>query len=132
MTQTQTQTQTRIYSISNARITSTCIGYEAHGIFSVNVHFEGDGWSQGTGHYFAEKCLVDWIKGMLRVGEVERWEDLPGKLVKVKRYEPIDRIVAVGHVIKNVWYVLPGMEGNEGNEGNERNAGTGEESEVGK
>lgn len=41
----------KTYSGQIAEVKSVHIGKEDHGINSINVDFEGDGWGQGTGHY---------------------------------------------------------------------------------
>lgn len=96
-----------VSNIENAKINGTFIGTEDHGIFSININFEGDGWSQGTGHYFAAEGAVErWIKGVIKVVGVERWEDLPGKLVRIRRDGGglSGRIIAVGDIFKDNWF----------------------------
>lgn len=88
--------------IENAKINSTFIGFEDHGVFAVNVDMSGESWGQGTGCY----SLTDpqWIANLLRVIKVNSWEDLPGKFVRVRRSNGYD-IDAIGHLIEDRWFL---------------------------
>ncbi|AWN07796.1 hypothetical protein HOT31_gp126 [Microbacterium phage Hendrix] len=69
------------YFAELVRITRTHIGYEDHGIFSMNIDFEGlsGGWGQGLGHRFMTDPIVfhTWIQ--LIVDHFGPWQDLKGK-----------------------------------------------------
>lgn len=93
--------------IENAKIKSTHLGYEDHGIFSINVQFEGPGWGQGTGHFFADKGTSELIKGIISVVGVSKWEELPNKYCRIRRKEYYGRIEAIGHLLEDKWFELP-------------------------
>jgi hypothetical protein len=88
-----------------ARVESTHLGFEDHGVYSVNVAFTGAGWGQGTGHYAitqrgedgeqhaANGWGVEFIVRMLQACSCSRWEDLPGSVVWIIR--EAGRIVGV-------------------------------------
>ena len=88
--------------IENAKITTTLIGLEDHGIFSIAINFEGEGWGQGTGCYYASGDVERWIKGVIDVLGVQSWESLPNKLVRVKRQDGL--LIAVGDIFKDKWF----------------------------
>lgn len=94
--------------IENARITSTHLGFEDHGIFSLNVQFAGPGWGQGTGHFFADNGTSDLVKGIIRAVGVERWEDLPNKYCRLRRAYKASRIEAIGNLLEDKWFEFPG------------------------
>ena len=81
-----------------ARIKSTMLGTEDHGILTAYLHVEGDGWGVGVGGFGLDKPVkvdgefshreptaygFDHILQMARTVGVSRWEDLPGKDVIV-------------------------------------------------
>jgi hypothetical protein len=90
--------------IENAIIDSTHIGFEAHGIFSFNIGFQGESWGQGTGHMFAEDNLSRLVQGTLEAIDADRWEKLPGMFVRIKREN--SRIIAIGHPLKDKWFTF--------------------------
>lgn len=80
-----------------------------------------DGTSQGFGGYvlggspFDETAVcarhadqtnlaADFIGGILAVAGVEKFSQLPGKVIRVQRETPMGAIVAIGHPIKDRWY----------------------------
>jgi hypothetical protein len=81
-----------------AKIESTTLGYEDHGIFTVYLHVSyGSGLHQSVGGYALDEYMGERGKGR-RVGTaygmefiarvmnacgVNRWEDLPGRTVYV-------------------------------------------------
>lgn len=73
-----------------ARIESTHLGYEDHGIFSLNVSFTYGGSGQGTGHYCV--CSSDsdqttdaygirLVKAIVDAVGVNSWEAVKGRTV---------------------------------------------------
>lgn len=67
------------YEADLARVKGTHLGYEDHGILSVNIDFEGLGgaWGQGTGHYFADtpEKMFPWVKAFIDF--FGQWESIP-------------------------------------------------------
>jgi hypothetical protein len=98
----------------NARISSTMLGVEDHGIMSAYLHLEYDGGGQGFGGYgldtyskekkerVAHACCGFFIKRVLETVGVEKWEDLPGKYIRVKA--DWGKVHEIGNVIKNKWF----------------------------
>lgn len=76
------------------KIADTHIGLEDHGMMTVSITLEGDGWRQGIGHYrigtWSEPIedagwVAEFIRRFTQAAGAETWENLPGKRVKVLR-----------------------------------------------
>lgn len=63
-----------------ARIESTTLGPEDHGIFTAMVHLDYGGAAQGAGGYDLRHsdAAMKFVAGVLRVCNVDRWEKVPG------------------------------------------------------
>jgi hypothetical protein len=99
---------------SNARIESTMLGYEGHGIltFFLNLDY-GDGGKQAVGGYALDRyekrsnlrMPTTWagalIAAVLELLGQEEWEDLPGTYIRV-RYEH-DKVHAIGNLLEDKW-----------------------------
>lgn len=71
-----------------AKIESTHIGIEDHGLFTVNVNFSGGSWGQGTGHIMLgeeAELLGRFVQGFIKAVGVDSWEGLKGRTVFVLR-----------------------------------------------
>lgn len=91
----------------NAKIESMSLGYEDHGIMTIMLTLDFGGSMQGFGGYGLDGAedLQRWIKELLRVVGVERWEDLKGKYVRVEKEEDWNgRITQIGHFLENKWF----------------------------
>lgn len=96
----------------NAKIESTFLGREDHGIMTFVLDLVGEGWGQGFGTYSmdtynGEKRVptlfgMAIIMGILDTLEVDSWEKLKGQIVRYKRKS--GRIVAIGHIYKEKWF----------------------------
>jgi len=53
-------------------------------------------------HDQTSQCAGHWIYSILKIAGVEKWEQLPGKPIRVK-IGPAD-IYAIGHIIKDIWF----------------------------
>lgn len=108
--------------IVNARIASTMLGKEDHGIMTFMLHLDFDGCGQGYGGYALDKwdasmgkrmgCAfgMEAVMSILTVAGVNKWEDLKGKYIRVK-YEGSQyssKIIEIGHIIENKWYDIAG------------------------
>ena len=103
-------------TIENARITGTSITSADHGILSAWVYLEGRAWGCGFGGYRLDSYnkVLDRSVGtawgltfLMRVMEtigVEKWEDLPGKHVRVRTTGLGGGITAIGHLIEDKWF----------------------------
>ena len=100
--------------ILNAKITSTKLG-EEHGCLTADLFVEGEGWACAFGGY----CLDFWfaevgaysssdgygaIIELMKTLEVESWEELNGKYVRVESEGWGGKIIRIGHLMKNKWF----------------------------
>lgn len=101
---------------TNARIKSTSLGYEDHGIMTFYLHLDYGGGGQGFGGYglddfdkekdrrvgtaFGLEAIIQVLK---TVG-VDTWEKLPGTPVRVRQNHM--RIQAIGHFLRDDWLDL--------------------------
>jgi len=98
--------------IENARITSTMLGVEDHGILTAFVTLEYKSGMQSFGGY----CMgnhdrhkrtesgfcADFIVNVLSVVGVEKWEDLIGKHVRADHDSM--KVYAIGNLLKDEWF----------------------------
>jgi hypothetical protein len=101
--------------IKNAKITHTFLGVEDHGIFTFQLRLKyGDdsvqsagGWTLDT--YNGETRVgtaegMDKIMRLLETLEADSWESLKGKDVRVDA--GYDKVVAIGHLMKEKWVAI--------------------------
>lgn len=91
--------------MENAYIVDTFLGYEDQGIFTAVLTLQGDGWNQGFGSYSLgeDNANFTFISGVLNTLIIKSWEDVSGKLVRIKRDEQ-NSITSIGHPVKNIWF----------------------------
>ena len=93
-------------NIVNAKIDSTSLGTEGHGIMTLFLHLSYDGsTAQSFGGYNLTNAsaLARWIKGIMDVVGVESWEDLSGKFIRVEM-APDQRIARIGNLLEDKWF----------------------------
>lgn len=103
--------------IKNARIKSTILGQGDRGIFEIWLNLEGDGWGVGFGGYAVDEWVeplkrrvdmkgtgLEYIKILLEVVGVDKWEDLPNKFVRVETEGWGGRAKGIGHITKDNWF----------------------------
>lgn len=110
--------------IINARITGTSLGVEDHGILSSWLNLDFDGSGQGFGGYCFDEPVwgpggraahdfkgrrgcafgMEYIRRLMEVVGVEKWEDLKGKYVRVRKADRWGAIEAIGNIIKDDWF----------------------------
>jgi hypothetical protein len=107
--------------IKNAKIVSTSLGVEDHGIFTAYLHLDGGGWGGGFGGYSLDGPVKDtagkfegrvgsafgaeFIRRVLETLEVETWEKLPGTIVRVTSEGLGGRAATtIGHAYKDRWF----------------------------
>lgn len=94
--------------IKNARITKA-----DHGVLTAWLDLDYGGMGQGFGGYvlyLPEGCKYHSVWGMaghfiyrvLQIADVERWDQLPGKTIRVKQDHCSVR--AIGHIINDDWF----------------------------
>ena len=98
----------------NARITRTMLGYEDHGILTCYLHLDYGGSGQGFGGYSLDSwdddekrrnCVafgLEFIAQTIKTVGVDKWEDLPGKHIRVRREH--NSIHAIGHIVEDKWF----------------------------
>ena len=102
--------------IKNAKITSTTLGKEDHGILTFFVDLEFDGGGVGFGGYSLDNynaslnkivCTVNGLEAINRILDVvgvDKWEDLPGKYIRIKSNGWGSTIKEIGNIIKGKWF----------------------------
>ena len=85
--------------IINGKITSTTLGFDAHG-FIFNIVVEGAGYGVVLGGI---KPTIELIGKILNVVDVSKWEDLNGKYVRIKTYGLGSIIHEMGNIIEDKW-----------------------------
>lgn len=87
----------------NAKITSSFLGKEGHGIPSFMLECKVGGSSQGFGGYsLRHPSYHDLIFKILDAVGAESWEKLAGSYCRIRRNDP-GRIVAIGHITEDRW-----------------------------
>ncbi len=107
---------TNTTEIVNARIESTMLGIEDHGIMTFTIMLDYGGSAQGYGGYAMDSYDkvnkkrigsafgIESIRAVLEAVGVTRWEDLKGKYVRVEREGGWSgKIFAIGHLIESKW-----------------------------
>lgn len=104
--------------IKNAKITSTMLGREEHGIMTFMIFVEFQGTGCGVGGYAIDqydskiKKRVFMVKGLEAISEilnvvgVNKWEDLKGKYVRVKDNGWGSCIYEIGNLMEDKWFNL--------------------------
>lgn len=100
--------------IVNAKIADTSLG-EDHGCLTAYLILEGDGWGCSYGGY----CLDHWfsepgkygssdgygaIIELMKTLEVDSWEQLKGRYVRVVNKGWGEGIDKIGHLMKDKWF----------------------------
>lgn len=107
-------------NIRNAKIKSTMLGREDHGIMTFCIFIEFNGTVCGIGGYaldmynhttesrvFSSKGLED-ISKILEIVGVDKWEDLPGKYIKIKDNGRGSTVDEIGNLMEEKWFNLKG------------------------
>lgn len=104
--------------IVNAKITSTNLGFEDHAIFTFWLSLDYGNGGQGFGGYALDEWVkekkkridsrgigLELIRAILETVGVEKWEDIKGQYIRVKR-ESIwnGKIISIGHLIEDKWF----------------------------
>lgn len=105
--------------IVNGKITSTFLGIEDHGIFTAFLYLDHEKGSQGYGGFafdgpppkgsnrrkagaFGAECILH----LLQVLAVQKWEALPGTVVRVDLGAGSwdSKIQRIGHFMEDRWF----------------------------
>ena len=99
--------------IKNAKITSTMLGIEDHGHFTFMLNLDYGDSRQGAGGYPLDAYSatqkkrigtaygMDLIAAVMKTVGVDTWEDLKGKLIRVRLYNGTIR--AIGNLLGDEW-----------------------------
>lgn len=103
-------------SITNAKITSASLSMADYGCLTWRIDVEGDGWGVSIGGYCIGKGYLDakvfegsakGTESIMRVMDtvgVSRWEDLPGKYIRVEAGDWGDTVTKFGNIIHDKWF----------------------------
>ncbi len=108
--------------IINARIANTTLGIEDHGVMTFWLHLEWPGAGQGLGGYMLDHTdsenhderighghgIIAMRKILETVG-VDSWEQLKGKLVRIKKNHRYDDPPILGNILDDKWFDLRGF-----------------------
>mgnify|MGYP003293911823 CR=1 FL=1 len=102
--------------IINAKIKSTSLEIEDHGIYTfwITVEFYGGGVS--IGGYCIGKCTTEGIRAWTGGSEaimhildtvgVSKWEELPGQYIRIEKGLWGSGTTKIGNIIKDKWFDL--------------------------
>ena len=106
-------------TIKNARIESTMLGREDHGIMTWMIFIKFDncvgcgvgGYALDTydACYSARVCVAESMESISRVLDVvgvDKWEDLPGKYIRFEDNGWGSTITKIGNIIDDKWFDL--------------------------
>lgn len=101
--------------IRNAKITSTMLGREDHGIMTFLLFVEFGGCGCAIGGYALDQYdpvnktrvysakSIEIISKILDVVGVEKWEDLEGKYIRIKDMGWDSTICEIGNLMNDNW-----------------------------
>lgn len=113
--------------IKNAKITSTMLGREEHGIMTFMIYIRADGFHCGIGGYCLDEFnsatqtrvfqakSMEAISKILEVVGVDEWEDLPGKYIRFEDNGLGCTVTKIGNIIEEKWFDLKKFFGKDGN-----------------
>ncbi len=103
-------------TIVNAKIKSTMLGIEDHGIMSFFVNIEWPGAGCGFGGYALDGHAGEGkprtgcghgyqaIRRILETVGAASWEKLPGTLVRIEEQGWGGRLTKIGHIMEDRWF----------------------------
>ena len=101
--------------IKNAKISSTMLGREDHGIMTFMIYIDACGFSCGIGGYCLDEFnpatqtrvfraeSMEVISKILEVVGVDKWEDLPGKYIRFEDNGFGSNVTKIGNIIDEKW-----------------------------
>ena len=104
--------------IKNAKISSTMLGREDHGIMTFMIYIDACCFSCGIGGYCLDEFSsatqtrvfraesMEAISKILEVVGVDKWEDLPGKYIRFEDNGFGSIVTKIGNIIEEKWFDL--------------------------
>ncbi len=104
--------------IKNARIQSTMLGREDHGVMTFMIYINADSFTCGVGGYCLDEFnpatqtrvfrakSMEAISKILEVVGVDKWEDLPGKYIRFEDNGWGSTVTKIGNIINDKWFDL--------------------------
>lgn len=104
--------------IKNAKIKSTMLGREGHGVMTFMIYINAYGFSCGVGGYCLDEFnpatqtrvfraeSMEAISKVLEVVGVDKWEDLPGKYIRFEDNGWGSTVTKIGNIIEDKWFDL--------------------------
>lgn len=101
-------------TIRNAQVESTRLGPQDHGIFTATLQLDYGDRGQSFGAYSLDRYNPDtkeregtafgmeFIRRVMKVLEVENWEDVKGKLLRADC--EYGKVHGIGHITKDKWF----------------------------
>lgn len=82
------------------------LGFEGHGLLTCFLHLDLGGSNIGFGGYCIDgEYASKWIKEILNIAGVEKWEDLEGKYIRVEKESGWNgKLVRIGHLLEDKWF----------------------------
>lgn len=111
--------------IKNARITSTMLGREDHGIMTYMIYIDADVFSCGVGGFALDEYSknikarifraksMEAISKILDVVGVTQWENLPGKYIRFEDNGWGSTVTKIGNIIDDKWFDMKEFFGKE-------------------
>lgn len=107
--------------VCNARIESAHLQFDRGVFLTVWLHLDfGDSTQQGFGgfvlggnpyatmaankHSEQPNLAGEFIGQVMAIAEVKRFDDLPGKIIRVRKEDKFAQISAIGHPTKDRWF----------------------------
>lgn len=102
--------------IRNAKIASTTLGVEDHGIFTCYLFCEWSGCGCGFGGYALDQYdhtskervitahAAQVIPEIMKVVGVSKWEDIPGKYIRIVETGLGGGIIKIGNLLEDKWF----------------------------
>ena len=104
--------------IKNAKIYSTMLGRDDHGIMTFMIYINADVFTCGVGGYYLDEFdsatqtrvfraeSMEAISKVLEVVGVDKWEDLPGKYIRFEDNGWGSKTTKIGNIIADKWFDL--------------------------
>lgn len=104
--------------IKNAKISSTMLGREDHGIMTFMIYIDACDFTCGVGGYCLDEFnsatqtrvfraeSMEVISKILEVVGVDKWENLPGKYIRIEYNGLGSTVTKIGNIIEEKWLDL--------------------------